>query len=120
LSGGMEFILGLRRDPQLGPLLLLGAGGVMAEIMDDSAIRLLPVSEQDARDMVNELRMARVLAGYRGARPYDVEALIQAILALAAMGTSLGARLSEAEINPLFVMPEGEGVAAADGLAVIV
>ncbi|GGH44957.1 hypothetical protein GCM10011341_04590 [Frigidibacter albus] len=119
LTGGLEFILGLRRDPQLGPLILLGAGGVMAEIMDDSAIRLLPVTEEDAREMVGELRLSRLLTGYRGGAAYDVEALVAAILAMARMGESLGERLSEAEINPLFVMPAGEGVAAADGLAVI-
>jgi len=119
LTGGLEFILGLRRDPQLGPLILLGAGGVMAEIMDDSAIRLLPVTEEDAREMVGELRLSRLLTGYRGGAAFDVEALVAAILAMARMGESLGERLSEAEINPLFVMPAGEGVAAADGLAVI-
>lgn len=119
LTGGLEFILGLRRDPQLGPLVLLGAGGVMAELLEDSAIRLLPIDEADARSMVDELRMARVLKGYRGGTVYDVEALVRAIMALARMGESLGERMSEAEINPLFVLPEGQGVAAADGLAVI-
>lgn len=119
LAGGIEVILGLRRDPQLGPVILLGAGGVMAELLDDSAIRLLPITEADAQGMVDELRLSRVLRGYRGGRPHDVEALVAAILALGRMGESLGERLREAEINPLFVMPEGEGVAAADGLAVI-
>jgi acetate---CoA ligase (ADP-forming) len=119
LSGGVELILGLRRDPQLGPLVLLGTGGTLAELVEDSAIRLLPIAEVDAHEMVDELRMARILKGYRGSAPYDIEALVQAILALARMGESLGARLSEAEINPLFVMPRGGGVAAADGLAVI-
>ncbi|WP_225027568.1 acetate--CoA ligase family protein [Xinfangfangia pollutisoli] len=119
LTGGIEFILGLRRDPQLGPLVLLGAGGVMAEIMGDSAIRLLPVSDAEARSMVADLRLSKLLAGYRGGPAYDTEALVQAILSLSQMGESLGPRLSEAEVNPLFVMPAGQGVAAADGLAVI-
>ncbi|HEX5933425.1 MAG TPA: acetate--CoA ligase family protein [Pseudorhizobium sp.] len=119
LSGGIEVILGLRRDPQLGPLVLLGAGGVFAELADDSAIRLLPVTEADAREMVAELRLSRILNGYRGGREYDVDALVEAILSLARMGESLGDRLLEAEINPLFVMPKGEGVAAADALVVL-
>lgn len=119
LSDGIEMILGLRRDPQIGAFLLLGAGGTMAELNKDSAIRLLPVSEQDARSMIGELRVSRLLRGYRGGGIYDVEALVQAIIAVAAMGESLGDRLSEAEINPLFVLKQGDGVAAADGLAVI-
>lgn len=118
LSGGIEFILGFRRDSQLGPLVLLGAGGVMAEVMGDSAIRLLPLSETDARDMVGGLRLSKLLAGYRGGPRHDVEALVQAILSMARMGEAMGERLLEAEINPLFVLPEGEGVAAADGLVV--
>ena len=119
LSGGVEVILGLRRDPQLGPLILLGAGGVFAELADDSAIRLLPIAETDARDMVSDLRLSRILNGYRGGKEYDVEALVAAIMALARMGESIGERLLEAEINPLFVMPKGEGVAAADALVVL-
>ncbi|MBU1314757.1 MAG: acetate--CoA ligase family protein [Alphaproteobacteria bacterium] len=119
LSGGVEVILGLRRDPQLGPLVLLGAGGIFAELADDSAIRLLPITEADARDMVLELRLSRILNGYRGGPRYDTDALVEAILSLARMGESLGTRLLEAEINPLFVMPKGEGVAAADALVVI-
>lgn len=119
LKGGVEMILGLRRDPQLGPLVLLGAGGVMAEISEDSAIRLLPLTEGDARDMVAELRISKILNGYRGEQPYDIDALVAAILSLSQMGSSLGDRLQEAEINPLFVMPAGQGVAAADGLVVL-
>jgi len=119
LSGGIEVILGLRRDPQLGPLVLLGAGGVFAELSDDSAIRLLPVTEADAREMISELRLSRIMNGYRGGGEYDVDALVAAILSLARMGESLGSRLVEAEINPLFVMPKGEGVAAADALVVL-
>ncbi|MGH2343128.1 acetate--CoA ligase family protein [Segnochrobactraceae bacterium EtOH-i3] len=119
LTGGVELILGLRRDPQLGPVLLLGAGGTLAELLHDSTLRLLPIGEDDARAMIGELRVSRLLSGYRGSPPADIDALVQAILALARMGEALGDRLAEAEINPLFVLPAGQGVAAADGLAVI-
>jgi acyl-CoA synthetase (NDP forming) len=119
LTGGIEVILGLRRDPQLGPLVLLGAGGIFAELADDSTIRLLPITRADAHDMVAELRLSRILNGYRGGAQYDTDALVEAILSLASMGESLGTRLLEAEINPLFVMHKGEGVAAADALVVI-
>lgn len=119
VRGGIEVILGLRRDPQLGPLVLLGAGGVQAELSGDSTVRLLPLAEGEARAMVNELRIKPLLDGYRGAPAHDSEALIEAIEALARMGMALGDRLEEAEINPLFVLPAGQGVAAADGLVVL-
>jgi acetate---CoA ligase (ADP-forming) len=119
VRGGIEMILGLRRDPQLGPLILLGAGGIQAELSGDSTIRLLPLREGDAVEMVRELRVKRLLDGYRGAPPHDIDALITAIEALARMGEALGDRLEEAEINPLFVLPKGQGVIAADGLVVL-
>jgi acyl-CoA synthetase (NDP forming) len=119
LKGGFEVILGLRRDPQLGPLILLGAGGVQAEVSGDSTLRLLPLRQGEARSMVEELRVKPLLDGYRGAPAHDVDALVDAIEALARMGEALGERLEEAEINPLFVLPAGQGVAAADGLVVL-
>ncbi len=117
VRGGVEMILGFHRDPQLGPAVLLGLGGVTAELFEDVAIRLLPVGRGDAQAMVGELRAARLLAGYRGAPPLDVPALVDAVLAFAAMAEGLGERLLEAEINPLFVLPHG--VRAADGLVVL-
>lgn len=119
VRGGLEMILGLRRDPQLGPLILLGAGGVQAELSGDSTLRLLPLREGDARGMIEDLKVKRLLDGYRGAPAYDTDALIAAIEALARMGDALGERLEEAEINPLFVLQNGQGVAAADGLVVL-
>src|SRR5690606_22242356 len=114
LKGGIELILGIRRDPQLGTFILLGAGGTLAELTDDSTIRLLPIGESDAREMVCDLKISRLLNGYRGEKPYDVPALVNAILAAAKMAETLDDRLVDAEVNPLFVMPEGQGVAAAD------
>lgn len=119
VTGGIEMILGVRRDPQLGPLILLGAGGIDAELWGDSTLRLLPLAQGEAAEMVSDLRMARRLSGWRGAPAHDLLALIAAIEALAGMAQALGDRLDEAEINPLFVLPEGQGVAAADGLVVL-
>lgn len=115
----VEMILGFHRDPQLGPAVLLGLGGVTAELFEDTTLRLLPLSRADAAAMVGELRAARLLAGYRGAPACDVPALVDAVLAFAAMAEALGERLVEAEINPLFVGRAGEGVRAADGLVVL-
>jgi acyl-CoA synthetase (NDP forming) len=115
----VEMILGFHHDPQLGAAVLLGLGGVTAELFEDTALRLLPIGRADAAAMVGELRAARLLAGYRGAPPCDVPALIDAILAFASMAAALGDRLAEAEINPLFVGRAGEGVRAVDGLVVL-
>ncbi|MCR0985143.1 acetate--CoA ligase family protein [Roseomonas populi] len=119
VRGGVEMILGFHRDPQLGPVLLLGMGGVAAELLQDTALRLLPISRADAEGMVAELRTGALLKGFRGAPPADLPALVDAILAFAAMAGAAGERLLEAEINPLFVLPAGQGVCAADGLAVL-
>jgi succinyl-CoA synthetase beta subunit len=117
--GGVEMILGLTRDAHLGPALLLGFGGTAAELLEDTAIRLLPVSRSEVEAMLGELRGRRLLEGFRGAPPADVEALIQAVLGFAAMVDALGERLIEAEINPLFVLPRGAGVRAADGIVML-
>lgn len=119
VRGGLEMILGFRRDPQLGPLVLLGAGGVQAELSGDSSLRLLPLREGDALEMVNDLRVRALLEGYRGAPAHDVDALVNAIESLACMASAMGDRLVEAEINPLYVMAKGQGVAAADALVVL-
>ncbi|MGG5889352.1 acetate--CoA ligase family protein [Falsiroseomonas sp. HC035] len=119
VSGGIEMILGLVRDPHLGSAVLLGAGGTAAEIFGDTVLRMLPLTERDAQDMIASLKVSRILAGYRGAPAADVPALVAAILGFSRMGEALGDRLLEAEINPLFVLPAGQGVRAADGLAVL-
>lgn len=119
IRGGVEMILGFHRDPQLGPVILLGAGGVAAELFQDTALRLLPIARADAEAMVEELKAARLLRGYRGAPPADIPALVDAVMGFAAMAGAAGERLLEAEINPLFVLPDGQGARAVDGLAVL-
>jgi acyl-CoA synthetase (NDP forming) len=117
VRGAAEMILGLARDPQLGPAVLLGGGGTLAELYGDTAIRLLPLARSDVEAMLGRLKVATILNGHRGSPAHDVPALIEAVLAFAAMCGALGDRLLDAEINPLFVLPEGQGVRAADGVA---
>ncbi|HEX3506114.1 MAG TPA: acetate--CoA ligase family protein [Xanthobacteraceae bacterium] len=119
IVGGVELILGFHRDPQLGHVVLLGTGGVMAEIYRDTVLRLAPVSRRDAREMVEELKSKSLLKGFRGRPPADIDALIEAIVAFSTMICAIGHELEEAEINPLFVLPQGRGVAAADGLVLV-
>ena len=119
ISDGIEMILGFHRDPQLGDMVLLGAGGVMAELYRDTALRLAPVSRRDAQEMIEELKSKPLLYGFRGRAPADIDALIDAISAFSAMICAAGEEFAEAEINPLFVLPRGRGVVAADGLVVV-
>jgi acyl-CoA synthetase (NDP forming) len=119
IGTGVEVILGFHRDPQLGPTILLGMGGVAAELFNDTTIRLAPIRHADAHAMIGELKMSKLLQGYRGRPKGDLDALAAAIVAFSNMAMALGDRLAEAEINPLFVLPEGHGVRAADGLVVL-
>ena len=122
VSGGTELILGLHRDP-LGTALLLGMGGVTAELFKDTTMRLLspdaPLAREEALAMIHELKTWPLLDGFRGRPRADVEALVDAIVSFSRMAMQLGDRIVEAEINPLFVLPVGQGVRAADGVAVL-
>jgi acyl-CoA synthetase (NDP forming) len=117
-ANGVELILGFQHDAQLGPVILLGMGGITAELYHDTALRLVPVSRHDAHEMINELKTSTLLKGYRGRAPTDIEALADGILAFSTMIGTIGDYLQEAEINPLFVLPKGRGIVAADGVVV--
>lgn len=122
VSGGTELILGMHRDA-LGTAIMLGMGGVTAELFKDTTLRLLPpsggLSRADALTMAQDLKTWPLLDGFRGRPKADVEALVSAIVAFSQMAAQLGDRLVEAEINPVFVLPEGQGVCAADGVVVL-
>ena len=122
VSGGIEIILGMHRDV-LGVAILLGMGGVTAELLQDTTLRLLPstggLSAETAREMALSLKTWPLLDGYRGRPKADVEALVKAIVDFSTMVATLGDRLLEAEINPLFVLEQGQGVRAADGIVVL-
>jgi acyl-CoA synthetase (NDP forming) len=115
-KGLAEVILGFRRDPQVGPVVVLGAGGVLAEIYKDIAIRIAPVSIVTARAMVEEVRGLAVIRGYRGLPRGDCAALAAAVVAMSQLAALDGRTVNEAEINPLIVKREGQGVVAVDGL----
>lgn len=122
VTGGTELILGMHRDP-LGTAVLLGMGGITAELFKDTTMRLLPaaggLSREEALGMAQELKTWPLLDGFRGRPKADVEALVDAIVAFSRMAAQLGERLVEAEINPVFVLPQGRGVRAADGVVVL-
>ncbi|MCO4861202.1 acetate--CoA ligase family protein [Cupriavidus sp. WGlv3] len=122
VKGGVEVILGMHRDA-LGTAILLGMGGVTAELFGDTTLRLLPGEGGLTRDaalaMIGRLKTTPLLQGFRGRPKADVDALAEAIVAFSRMVATLGDQLVEAEINPVFVLPAGQGVVAADGVAVL-
>jgi acyl-CoA synthetase (NDP forming) len=115
-KGLAEVLVGYRVDPDAGPLIMLAAGGIWAEVARDRSIRLAPVSIETARAMIAEVKLLQTVSGLRGKRRGDLEALAHAVSALSQLALKPGLRISEAEVNPLMVMPEGEGVLAVDAL----
>ena len=118
-SEGVEMILGIKRDPLFGPVVLCGLGGVLVEVLQDVAIGIPPLSRQQAKDMIQRLRGAAILGGVRGKPPADIDALCDAIVGLANLAVSLGDQLNGVDINPLIVLAKGQGVVAVDALVEI-
>ena len=117
--GGVETIVGINDDPQLGPILLFGMGGVMVEIYNDVALRVCPIMESEAREMIAEVKGARLLEGFRGQPAADVKALAETLVSVSHLAVQLDGKLSELDINPLLVLPEGQGVKAVDALVLL-
>ncbi len=116
-SGVAEVIIGYRDDPLVGPVVLAGAGGTLAEIYKDFALRLAPVTEAEAREMIAEVKGLAVIRGYRGLPRGDEGALARAVAALSRLALAEGRPVAEAEVNPLIV--KREGAVAVDGLVVL-
>jgi len=116
VTGLGEALVGFRRDPQAGPVVVVSAGGLLAELYEDRSVRAAPVDLAEARRMVAEVRAFALLAGYRGGRRGDLEALAQTVAAVSRLAEPSGPIVVEAEVNPLLVLPEGQGVVAVDAL----
>ncbi|MBK19242.1 MAG: hypothetical protein CMM52_10460 [Rhodospirillaceae bacterium] len=114
MVSGTEVILGIREDPQFGPFMVVGLGGILVEAVRDVSFRMLPVSEDDAREMLDELRGKSILGAFRGAAPRDVDALVKAICGLSDIFAQYRNHLADLEVNPIIVGAEGEGVRAVD------
>jgi acetyl coenzyme A synthetase (ADP forming)-like protein len=104
--GGVEMIVGVAHDPQFGPVVACGAGGVLVELLKDVSVRLAPLSRADAEEMLRELRTYPLLTGYRGGPPRDVPALVDAILRVGALVEELP-QVAELDLNPLLVHRNG-------------
>ncbi len=116
IPAGPELSLGLARDHELGPLLVVGAGGVLVELLADRAVALPPVGPEQARAMLGELRVAALLAGARGRPAADLDAVVAAITGLSQLAAELGDALEGLDINPLICGPHG--AVAVDALAI--
>ena len=118
MVGGVvgELIVGVARDPQFGPYLVVGGGGVLVELVKDSRSLLLPVSREEVAEALEGLRCAPLLRGFRGAPPADLDAAADAVLAVAVFVEEHRSSIVELDVNPLLLLAEGQGVVAADAL----
>ena len=115
---GVEVIIGVGCDPELGPYIAFGAGGVLVELIGDTLVRPLPLHEGEAQQMVGSAKVTRLLDGYRGRPSCDVRALVAAIELVAAFAWRHRDRVAEIDLNPVFVHPAGHGCTIADALIV--
>ncbi|MFK0284037.1 acetate--CoA ligase family protein [Streptomyces sp. NPDC090499] len=115
---GVEMVVGVTHDDLFGPTVTVGLGGVLVEVLHDAAVRVPPFGEEQARDMLAELRGRTLLDGVRGRPPADLEALVEVVLRVQRMALELGGQLAELDINPLMVLEQGQGAVALDALAV--
>jgi acyl-CoA synthetase (NDP forming) len=111
---GVEVILGARVDPVAGPVVLVGLGGVMVELLRDTVLAIAPVSIEEAQAMLARLKGYRLLTGFRGGAPVDVNALAEAIARFSELAADLADSVSEVDVNPVIARPDG--VLAVDAL----
>jgi acyl-CoA synthetase (NDP forming) len=116
--GLAEVIVGFRRDPEVGPIVMLGMGGITAELAKSVAVRIAPVTPGTAHEMIDEVRELAVLRGFRNLARGDIDALASAVHAMSMLALVSSRTVADAEINPLIVKEEGRGVVAVDGLVV--
>jgi acyl-CoA synthetase (NDP forming) len=115
-SGGREVILGGKRDPSFGPVVMFGSGGIHAEVFEDIVFRLAPLTRDAASEMISEVRGFRLLRGVRGDRPADVEAVVEVLQALSRLMVECP-EVTEIDVNPVLVFEEG--AMAVDARAVV-
>ena len=113
VKGGVEAIVGVTQDPSFGPLIMFGLGGIYAELLNDVALRLHPLTDLDARELMSSIKMAKLLEGFRGSPPSDRRALEDLLLRLSALVEDMP-EIAELDLNPVKVMPQGEGYWVVD------
>ncbi|SDE87286.1 acetate--CoA ligase family protein [Rhodospira trueperi] len=116
LSGGVECLMGLNRDPRFGPMAVFGLGGIFVEILNDVALRPCPFDVDTAREMILSIRGARILTGARGRDPADIDALAEMLSRLSVFAAGAGERLISVDLNPVLALPTGQGAYALDAV----
>ena len=103
---GIELIVGLQNDPQFGPVIMVGLGGVLTEIFKDVAFRMIPITTADAKSMLEELKGSKILQGYRGSKPIDQNMLAKALVQISKLGVDNAAYFDSIDFNPIVVYPK--------------
>ena len=118
LPPGVEVILGIHNDPQFGPMLLAGLGGVFVEIFKDTALYPAPLNKAEAMEMLKSLKAYKLLCGYRGGKPCDLDALAGCMVEISRFAAAHRESVQELDLNPVFVYEQGQGIHIADALIV--
>ncbi|MDD4402410.1 MAG: acetate--CoA ligase family protein [Desulfitobacteriaceae bacterium] len=116
VTDGTEVIIGMKNDAQFGPTLLFGLGGIFVEVMKDVSLRIAPVTKREAMEMLEDTKGFRILQGARGKKPADINALCDLLVRIGLMVVEQKARIVELDLNPVIVLPEGQGVKVVDAL----
>lgn len=119
VTGGIELVLGLARDPEVGPVVMVGSGGVNLELYKDVAFSAPMTDEAAADALIGRTKAAKLLDGYRGAGPYDRKAVVKALVALSRIALDLGDVIESIDVNPFVALPKGKGGIALDGLVIL-
>jgi acetyltransferase len=113
VARGMEVIVGMHRDPQFGPLIMFGLGGIYVDFLRDVSFRVAPLSAEEALDMIKETRSYTLLRGVRGGGPSDIESLVDVIVRVGLLSTEFR-EIADMDLNPIFVYEKGKGCIAVD------
>jgi acetyltransferase len=119
LGGGTEVIVGTTRDPSFGPVAMFGLGGIFVEVLKDVSLRVLPIARYDAEEMVKEIKGYKVLEGFRGKPRADIQAIVDILLKISKLATEMEGTVSELDLNPVIVFPEGRGAKVVDARLVV-
>jgi acetate---CoA ligase (ADP-forming) len=112
--GGLEMIVGIQHDVNFGPVVVVGCGGILVELVGDTALAMPPVTEADALQLIAGLRSAELLRGFRGAPPADIAALASIVATVSDMALDLAGQIESLDLNPVIVLPEGKGASIVD------
>ena len=119
ITGGLELVIGIQRDPEMGPVVMFGLGGVWLELIKDVSFCSPGFGRERADRMINETRAGRLIDGYRGDSPYDREAVVGALVAVGQMAADNSDAIEALDINPFVALSPGDGAYALDALAIL-